>query len=200
MLLYDYLFVSLLAAFFAVFLGRTLVLYAKRQRVFVLGVGKKSLQAFVERAFLPAFLFWTTAALDRSLHLEFGIVPAMLRTPLFEPMWLRGIGLALLSGGLLLFILALAAFGSSWRVGIDDERPGDLVTKGVFSLTRNPIFVALDLFLVGTFLVYSNLFFLVFALGAALGIHHQIVQEERHLLRCYGDSYRQYKRRARRYL
>jgi protein-S-isoprenylcysteine O-methyltransferase Ste14 len=109
-------------------------------------------------------------------------------------------GAALIAMGLFLFVLALASFGASWRVGIDEEHPGGLVTGGIFHFTRNPIFVFLDAYFVGTFLINGTLFFLLAALLGVTLIHYQILQEERFLEGRYGDPYREYKRTAPRYL
>ena len=70
MQLYDYFYITMLTAFLTVFFGRTFVLHMKKEKVFALGIGKKSLQAFVELSFFPAFLLWVIAALSRSLHLD----------------------------------------------------------------------------------------------------------------------------------
>jgi len=97
------------------------------------------------------------------------------------------------------FILALVSFGASWRIGIDAKTPGGLVTTGIFALSRNPIFVFLDLYAFGTFLINGTLGFLLFALVLAAGIHYQILQEESFLRRTYGTDYHDYCRRTARY-
>jgi hypothetical protein len=58
----------------------------------------------------------------------------------------------------------------------------------MFALSRNPIFVFLDLYAFGTFLINGTLGFLLFALVLAGGIHYQILQEENFLQRTYGTA------------
>lgn len=53
---------------------------------------------------------------------------------------LRWGGLALISGGVSLYVLGLVTMGSSWRIGIDTDRPGPLVTRGVFGFVRHPLY------------------------------------------------------------
>lgn len=74
----------------------------------------------------------------------------------FESTALAWLGVALCSAGVLILILSLVAFGTSFRVGIDVDKPGQLVTTGIFALSRNPIYVGFFLFLVGQFLVFPN--------------------------------------------
>ena len=112
----------------------------------------------------------------------------------------RALGALLVLAGLAFFALALAAFGDGWRVGIDTERPGELVTRGVFGISRNPIFVFMNAYAVGTFLLTGRLFFLIFALLAIAAMHAQIRREEAFLEDAYGDAYRSYRAATPRYL
>jgi len=112
----------------------------------------------------------------------------------------RVLGALLVSVGIVLFALALASFGDSWRVGIDRDTPGALVTDGVFALSRNPIFVFMDLYALGIFLLNGRLFFALFALVTFAALHRQIRGEERFLESHYGDPYRTYCSNTARYL
>ena len=102
--------------------------------------------------------------------------------------------------GLLVFAFALWTFADSWRIGIDRNTPGALVTSGIFAWTRNPIYVALDLMFFGTFLVQGRAIFLALALALAGLLHYQIRREEKYLAGSYGDAYRAYCGRVGRYV
>ncbi len=102
--------------------------------------------------------------------------------------------------GVALYGLALAAFGHSWRMGIDRKTPGALVTHGIFAWTRNPIYLSLDLLVVGTFLIQGRLLFLALSLVIVGLLHDQIRREERFLAEAYGDAYRDYRAWVGRYL
>src|SRR5262249_25921249 len=65
-------------------------------------------------------------------------------------------GVLLFLAGLSLLLGSLVSFGQSFRIGIDTERPDRLVTTGVYSYSRNPIYVAFAFVLIGQFLVFSN--------------------------------------------
>jgi protein-S-isoprenylcysteine O-methyltransferase Ste14 len=102
--------------------------------------------------------------------------------------------------GLLFLFWSLVSFGRSFRVGIDDENPDKLVTGGVFAWSRNPIYLAFWLILLGQFLVFPNWLLLVYLAAATWLFHRQIRREEVHLAQRYGAQYADYCARVRRYL
>jgi protein-S-isoprenylcysteine O-methyltransferase Ste14 len=119
---------------------------------------------------------------------------------IFKNQIIQFAGAVVIVVSLLVFCLALISFSSSWRVGIDTAAPGELITTGVFSVTRNPMFLSMDLYFLGTFLIYSNLFFLMCFACIALGFQFQIRQEESFLLARYGDKYRKYMAQVNRFI
>jgi len=189
---FDFFQISALALFYLVFVARTIQLKAKGTNPFVLGVGKKGFKAILEVAFFFGLAIWTYEVIAHSVHMEFHFLPGAFHSQLFHSQLPKPVGAVLIVGGLVIFILSLISFGNSWRVGIDKRNPGNLVTTGIFSITRNPIFVFLDLYFLGTWLIYFNLFFGISAVLTAIGIHWQILQEEEFLLGQYGDQYREY--------
>jgi protein-S-isoprenylcysteine O-methyltransferase Ste14 len=68
------------------------------------------------------------------------------------------IGIGLCFTGLLVLSLSLVSFGKVFRVGIDVDKPDELVTTGTFAIRRNPIYVGFALGLIGQFLVFPNWF------------------------------------------
>ncbi len=109
-------------------------------------------------------------------------------------------GVVLCTAGLLLMAWSLLSFGRSFRVGIDAEHPDKLITTGIFAITRNPIYVAFGLVLLGQFLLFPNWVTLIFLVCGAVVIHRQVLREERFLRRHYGPAYVDYTDRVRRYL
>jgi len=110
------------------------------------------------------------------------------------------LGVTLVTLGLVIFIFAFVSFGDSWRVGIDVRSPGALVTTGIFAASRNPIYVFLDLWFFGIFLINGTLIFLLFAVAAVALLHWQIRREEDFLLRLYGQPYQDYRAKTGRYV
>jgi protein-S-isoprenylcysteine O-methyltransferase Ste14 len=197
---FDYFQVLTLIIFLLVFFGRTIWLRSKGTKVFVLGSGKKGFNALLEKSFLILFPIWLIEIGIHSLHLNIQFLPVVLVKEIFRNQITQFAGVIVIFIGLLVFSVALISFNSSWRVGIDTVSPGDLITTGVFSVTRNPIFLSMDLYFLGTFLIYSNPFFLMCFVCIALGFEFQIRHEETFLIERYGDKYRKYMAQVNRYI
>jgi protein-S-isoprenylcysteine O-methyltransferase Ste14 len=117
-----------------------------------------------------------------------------------ERSWLRWTGVTLLLLSLVWTVVAQAQMGESWRIGIDQTHRTNLVQSGVFSRSRNPIFLGMMLTLLGLFLVIPNaLTLLTLAMGVVL-IQIQVRLEEEFLARSHGDEYAQYRIRVRRWI
>lgn len=181
-----------IGVFYTLFIGRSITLHRRGERVFVIGKGKRGPRALLEMVFMAGLLAWSAEIVTRCLGSDVSLFPAVLREPFFDSLMADVLGAGAIIVGLLVFAAALHAFGRSWRVGIDHHRPGQLVTQGIFGVTRNPIFLFMDMYFVGTWLIQRDLFFLLFAIVAVAGIHYQIMQEEQFLLKLYGHTYRRY--------
>ena len=165
-----------------------------------IGAGKNGWQKLLEFGFAVGMALWLVTMLSFVLHFEERVFPAFVNKPLLEGSVVKLAGLVLLICGLVIFALALISFGNSWRVGIDKKAPGELVSHGIFSISRNPIFLALVLYASGTFLINGQMILLLFAVAIAVGVHYQILQEEAFLLQQYGRAYQDYCARTGRYI
>jgi protein-S-isoprenylcysteine O-methyltransferase Ste14 len=76
-----------------------------------------------------------------------------------------------------------------------------LVMSGPYRFTRNPMYVSMVCFYLA-FALWFNIFWALIALPAVIGIVHVYVigREERYLERKFGDDYREYRARVRRWL
>lgn len=83
----------------------------------------------------------------------------------------------------------------NWRVGVSKEENTNLVTNGIYAISRNPAFLGFDLMYIGILFSFFN-WYLCFATSFALVFFHlQIVNvEEDFLLERFGDDYLKYKR------
>jgi protein-S-isoprenylcysteine O-methyltransferase Ste14 len=108
------------------------------------------------------------------------------------------VGLGLLVVALLWTVIAQENMKNSWRIGIDTDIKTELVTSGLFSISRNPIFFGMILSLVGLFLATPNGLTLIFLILGYVLIQIQIRLEEEFLTKEHGQSYLDYKQKVRR--
>ncbi len=108
------------------------------------------------------------------------------------------IGLGLLAAALLWTIIAQNNMRNSWRIGIDTETKTELVTTGLFSISRNPIFLGMIIVLLGLFLTTPNALTGLFLILGYVLIQIQIRLEEDFLTQQHGQAYLKYKQSVRR--
>lgn len=100
-----------------------------------------------------------------------------------------------------LFFTAFRAMARAKTPVNPNARPEHLVTEGPFGVTRNPIYLADTLLLIGVGLVSGIAWFIPLALVAAyLTKKVAIDREERWLTEKFGKRYRDYTKRVRRWI
>jgi len=114
------------------------------------------------------------------------------------------IGWLFLVVALIWIAFAQRQMGQSWRIGIPKTQPRanlpPLITHGVFSRSRNPIFLGMVVSLIGFFLVLPNALSLAGMLLGIVLMQIQVRLEEDYLARVYGKVYHDYCKQARRWL
>jgi protein-S-isoprenylcysteine O-methyltransferase Ste14 len=132
-------------------------------------------------------------ALDRLLPLPFAVPEA-------------GLVHWIIAGSLILIGLALAAAGirnfSRAATPVPTNEPvRALVTTGIHGWTRNPIYLGMFLIYGGIGVAAQGPWALILTLPLAITIRYGVVaREEAYLERRFGDAYRDYKARVRRWL
>jgi len=147
-------------------------------------------------AFAIYYLVFTYAVLACSFSWPF---PATLGRPLWLNPALSLAGTLLCFAGVIGYGLCVVSFKDSFRVGIDENTPGGLITGGIFRYSRNPLYLSLLTIYLGLLLVFANV-----AMAANLGLSvflilRQIFREEQFLLRRYGEEYIEYCRKTGRF-
>lgn len=181
-------------------IGRAIVLKLKNIRVFVLDPQMTKTQHLNGIVFVICLLIWIYESISYSLSLKYHISLPFFDALTIQHTGIKIFGIIVLAFGLLIYALALYSFHNSWRIGIDREKPGQLITNGIFKYSRNPIYVSLDLLVAGTFLLQGHFIFLVLFVAMATSLHVQVLQEESFLIQTYGNSYLQYRNEVSRYL
>jgi protein-S-isoprenylcysteine O-methyltransferase Ste14 len=155
----------------------------------------------------PGSVEWL-ARVGVAVALAVGVAaPALAAADLVEPIEaldeavIHALGIVLFALGLAATVLAQAAMGASWRIGVDERERTELVTGGPFALVRNPIYAAMIPAVGGLALLVPSVVALAgwLLLIATLEAQTRLV-EEPHLLRAHGREYALYAARVGRFM
>lgn len=97
-------------------------------------------------------------------------------------------------------IIAQNQMARSWRIGINYEEKTELVTDGVFRISRNPVFLGILISYIGTFLIIPNTVTFTVLVLTYVSLQFQIRLEEEYLLNIHGQEYQDYKNQVRRWM
>jgi protein-S-isoprenylcysteine O-methyltransferase Ste14 len=107
-------------------------------------------------------------------------------------------GLIIIHLALIWIFVAQVQMDKSWRIGIDEKHKTELITKGIFSISRNPIFLGMILTVLGLFLLLPNAITFFLTLATYFIIQIQIRLEEEFLEKQHSDNYLNYKSKTKR--
>lgn len=114
---------------------------------------------------------------------------------------LRIIGACMGIVGDIIFIISVITMQDNWRAGVSKNDKTELVTSGIYQISRNPAFLGFDLVYIGILLMFFNWVLFIVSLLAILMFHLQILNvEEEFLLEEFGDDYLNYKKKVCRYI
>ncbi len=106
-------------------------------------------------------------------------------------------GVAVIAGAVTLGSWAVA---SASRTGATVDRTDKLVRTGAFAVSRNPMYLAWSLGLLGLAVLMRSVWLLIGAAAASMEVHREVLREEHALERAFGGEYRAYRRSTRRYI
>ncbi|HEY7544047.1 MAG TPA: isoprenylcysteine carboxylmethyltransferase family protein [Blastocatellia bacterium] len=188
----------LIILFLTAFLWRSIVVWKKTGvNPYKLG---RSQSAHDLVGFLFRFTFITLAAVIAVFCFSSEAYQYLTPIVWLQKSALAWIGLVLLVISLVWILIAQAQMRESWRIGIDREIKTALVHRGVFRVSRNPIFLGMRVMMVGFFLTLPNAVTLALLLVGDALIQIQVRLEEEHLARMHGEAYCEYQRKTRRWI
>jgi len=110
-------------------------------------------------------------------------------------------GTVVTSLGVLSFIVSVLQMKDNWRAGVQREEKTNLVTTGIYSISRNPAFLGFELMYIGILAAFLNWYLCGATIFAVVFFHLQIVNvEEDFLVEAFGDEYLVYKKKVCRYI
>jgi protein-S-isoprenylcysteine O-methyltransferase Ste14 len=120
--------------------------------------------------------------------------------PHIPPIWLEWLAVFIVFEAVLFLIFSLLKMGKYTKMALPKNDDIPLQTTGVYSLSRNPMYLGLYLLAIAAVL-YKPCLPVIVAAIAGIIIHHKIIHnEEKFLEKKFGESYQKYRQRVRRYL
>jgi protein-S-isoprenylcysteine O-methyltransferase Ste14 len=190
-------YLALLAYLAAFFQGSALAAHAAGRPVWLFARATGRDRLAVE-GFRAAF---GLAALGPPLWLA--LPPLQAWDPLWTdralPLW-RGTGHVLSVLGAMTAFAAQMSMGASWRIGVDEAAVGTLVDRGLFAVSRNPVFTGQIMLLAGLAIAVPSLPGVVATTLFWLSARAQIRREEQVLAQALGAPYGRYLARVPRWI
>lgn len=112
---------------------------------------------------------------------------------------LKNTGYVLILFALIIGLAALYEMRNSWRVGIKHDQKTELVTTGIYAISRNPYFLSYDILFLGIFLIFPSFILLFLVISLTIVFHLMIMEEERYLATVQGGAYLMYRKKVGRY-
>ena len=147
----------------------------------------------LDTTLLIAYVLFIKASLVLYLFFPASLAWATLR---LATRW-RWSGIALSLAGMILLVWADRSLGRNFSVALQIKEGHRLVTHGSFRWVRHPIYAALLLFSIGMTLLSANAAIGAGWVGGGIFVFTQrISREEAMLIKQFGESYRDYRRRT----
>jgi protein-S-isoprenylcysteine O-methyltransferase Ste14 len=109
------------------------------------------------------------------------------------------LGTTWLYSGLVVYLLGVG-FSIVGILNFATSPKDKVITKGLYSISRNPMYIGLVLMQVGLGIICSSWVYLLLTLVLLILLNENLSAEERYCLYRYGDSYRRYKNKTPRWI
>ncbi len=182
--------VMILLVFYGCYFGKMIMQKKRGIQTDQIGKGKVGQARVIELTMKAATLSVPVAE----------VISIWLNTSVF-PVALRYAGMVIAVLGDVVFVISVVTMRDSWRAGVSETDKTELVTEGIYRISRNPAFLGFDLVYIGIVLMFFNWVLVVISVFAIVMFHLQIVNvEEKFLTNAFGNEYVEYTKRVNRYL
>jgi len=189
-MIYKIIAFMIMLVFYGCYFGKMLGQRKKGIRTDQIGKGKTGFVKFIE----------ITMKITSYLTPVAEVVSIIYGASLF-PDWVRIIGICMGCMGTAVFIISVITMRDSWRAGVPKTDKIELVTDGIYQISRNPAFLGFDLVYIGIALMFFNVGLFIISVLTIFMFHLQIINvEEDFLALVFGEEYLKYKKRVCRYI
>lgn len=180
----------ILIIFYAIYIGKMILQREKGIQTDQIAKGKEKNKVFYIELIMKVATYSVVAAEVISIF--------VVKQGLPQAFEIGGIVVGFL--GDVIFAMAVITMKDSWRAGIAENDKTEMITNGIYGISRNPAFLGFDLVYIGILLMFFNWILLTFSVFAMIMLHLQILQEEAYLPTVFGEAYISYKNKVCRYL
>lgn len=182
--------VSILIIFYSIYIGKMLLQKRKGIQTDQMAKGKVKNRLFYTELLLKAATYTVVVVEVISI---FAVKPERIGASAI-------FGIVLGFAGDAIFAAAVVTMRDSWRAGVAENDKTEMITNGIYQVSRNPAFLGFDYVYMGLLLMFFNVPLMIFSAFAVIMLHLQILQEERYLQTVFGDEYIAYQNKVCRYL
>lgn len=181
--------IAILLIFYGCYFAKMLNQHRRGIKTDQIGKGKAGFVKFIEMTMkLATYLAPIVEVVSIILNTSHFITPV------------RIVGTVIGGMGVIVFIISVLTMRDSWRAGVSKTDKTELVTKGIYQISRNPAFLGFDLVYIGILMMFFNWVLFAVSVFAMLMFHLQIINvEENFLLEAFGDEYVCYRKKVCRY-
>jgi len=147
---------------------------------------------YIPPPLLYVLVFIAAVFIQRKLYID---------DSLFHSTFIKGIGILFLVVAFFFLASSLTRFFKTKNTVVLIKPASSLQTSGIYGISRNPMYVGLGFIYLGITCFIGN-WWNIILLPLLIGIiqGYVIRNEEKYLERAFGDSFREYKKRVRRWL
>lgn len=121
--------------------------------------------------------------------------------PFDTPTWLQPLGIFFILSGCFLALAAIREFIKAKTTINPHGSVSNIISSGIFGLTRNPIYLGFVSILIGVPLYFNTYWGIILAPVLIMCFNYFVIQhEEAYLEKKFGEQYASYKSRVRRWL